>query len=144
MAIDSTPLILRGNLQLDGQDVSSSITSFKITANRAVVTIPATLGTAESSRAGAASYAIELGYFSTDSDEIDTVFAIMWSAITDDADGQVDFSGSMRDGAINDANPAWSGTFICTGTSVGGDAEALSTYSGTYPLIAAPHRDGNT
>lgn len=144
MAIDSTPLILRGNLRLDGQDVSDSITSFKVIGNRAVIEIPATLGTPISRRAGAASYEIELAYFSTDADDNDTVFAIMWNSLTDDADGEVEFSGSMRDGPVGNDNPGWSGTFIVTGTSIGGNAEELSTYSGTYPLTGEPVRDGTT
>lgn len=143
-----TPLVLKGNLAIgidagSAVDVSDSITALKITANRDIVDVPATLAGPKSFRAGGAQYAVEISYLSTDEDPDDTVFAMFWTAIAS-ADGILYFEGSMRDGTVSDANPLWSGEFIVTGAAIGGDAEALSTDSQTFPCVAKPGRAAST
>lgn len=143
-----TPLVLKGNLAIgvdamSATDVSDSVTAFRITTDRDIVDVPATLAGPKSFRAGGAQYHIEVSYLSTDDDTTSALFAQFWNAVAS-ADGILYFEGSMRDGTVSDANPLWSGEFIVTGAGIGGNAEELSIDSQTFPCIAAPTRDITT
>lgn len=139
----TTPLLLKGNLALGTTangvaDVSDGITTFKISADRDEVSIPATLATPKSARVGGVKYQIEVGYFSND-ESTTGIFGLFWASLIT-ADGLIYFSGSMRDGLVTASNPLWTGSFYVTGASLGGGAEDLSVDSRTFTMTGAPTR----
>lgn len=134
------PLILKGNLKLGttaetAVDVSEEVTTFKVMGEVSVVEIPPTLARERRNRGGSATYSLEIGYLS--SDEADGVFRLLWAAIGSQSK-ELYFEGSMRDDVVSADNPLYTGRIIVVGAAVGGEAEALSTDSNTYPMVEAP------
>lgn len=141
-----TPLVLKGFLKLGSTalgvvDVSDSILALRLSADSAEVEVPATLGTPIGARKGGTKWHIEIGYLSTD--EADGVTQLFYDA-TIDPDGILFFEGAVTDDPISADNGLWTGSFICTGFELGGDAEALSTGSRTYTMTGAPSRAVST
>lgn len=141
-----TPLVLKGYLKLGATelgvaDVSDSILALRISADSDTIEVPATLGTPKGARKGGTRWSIEIGYLSTD--EADGVTQLFYDA-TIDPDGILFFEGAVTDDPISADNALWSGSFICSGFELGGDAEALSTGSRTYTMTGAPNRAVST
>lgn len=129
------PLILTGNLEIDGVDVSDQVTSFMFKASRDSVTVPATFGQRKSFRAGDDSYEVDIAYLSdTDATALTQIF---WTAIAD-TDGTVTVAGTMRPGAVSATNPQWTATAVVTGVGVGGDVNTVGVDSQTFPLTDRP------
>lgn len=138
----SGPLILKGNLKLGASagsaiEVGDAITGFKLSFSRDQVQIPATLGAGKYKKNGGVEYSVQLDYFSNDVSATADVFGLLWATAADD-DGLLYFEGSLRNGVVSANNPKWAGTFSVNGAQLGGNAEDLSTGSGTFPLQAAP------
>lgn len=136
----TTPLFLKGNLKLgtssgSSVEVGDEVTHFAIGVKVDEIEVPETMGTAKGARAGAADYSVTLGYLS--SPQLGGVFRRLFDGIISDS-GTMYFEGTLRDAAVSAANPKWSGTFVVTEASIGGDAEALSTAQSTFPMTGAP------
>ena len=129
------PLILTGNLTIDGVDVSDQVTAFKFSATRDQVEIPATLGQRKSFRAGNDMYEVEIEYLS----DVDAtaITQVLWTAIAD-ADGTIDVAGTFRPGAASASNPEWTATAVVTGVGIGGTVNEVGTDSQTFPLTDRP------
>jgi len=129
------PLILTGNLEIDGTDVSDQIVGFKFTAARDRIEVPATLGQRKSFRAGNDSYEVEIEYLS----DVDAtaVTQLLWTAIAD-ADGTIAVAGTYRPGAVSATNPQWTATAVVTGVGIGGNVNEVGTDSQTFPLTDRP------
>lgn len=129
------PLILTGNLEIDGTDVSDQIVGFKFSAARDQIEIPATLGQRKSFAAGNDSYEVEIEYLS----DVDAtaVTQLLWTAIAD-ADGTILVSGTYRPGTVSATNPQWEATAVVTGVGIGGNVNEVGTDSQTFPLTDRP------
>lgn len=129
------PLILTGNLEINGTDVSDQVTSFMFKAARDQIEIPATFGQRKSFRAGNDSYEVDIDYL-TDVDAT-ALTQIFWTAIAD-ADGTVEIAGTMRPGVVSATNPQWTATAVVTGAGIGGEVNTVGTDSQTFPLTDRP------
>tara|TARA_R110000803_G_scaffold63024_1_gene123565 strand:- start:7264 stop:7680 length:417 start_codon:yes stop_codon:yes gene_type:complete len=129
------PLILTGNLEIDGVDVSAQVTAFKFSAARAQIEIPQTFGTRMSFAAGNDSYEIEIEYLSDN--DATALSQIFWTAIAD-ADGTVTCAGTFRTGAVSATNPQWTATAVVTGVGIGGEVNTVGVDSQTFPLTDRP------
>lgn len=129
------PLILTGNLEIDGTDVSDQIIGFKFSAARDQIEIPATLGQRKSFAAGNDSYEVEIEYLS-DTDAT-AVTQLLWAAIAD-ADGTIVVGGTYRPGAVSATNAQWTATAVVTGVGIGGNVNEVGTDSQTFPLTDRP------
>lgn len=139
-------LILKGNLSI-GQpgdavgafvDVSNEVTEFRIDAIVSTVNVPATLGAGEYAKAGGVRYELKISYLP--SEAASGLFLMLWTAIGT-ATKELQFAGSMQDGAISTTNAQWVGSFIVTGAGLGGNAEELMVDSRTFIMTGAPTRD---
>lgn len=129
------PLILTGNLEIDTVDVSEQVTSFKFSATRDQIDIPATFGTRMSYAPGNDTYEVELEFLA-DTDTT-AITQILWTAIAD-ATGTIDVAGTFRPGAVSATNPQWTATAVVTGVGVGGEVNTVNTDSQTFPLLDRP------
>lgn len=129
------PLILRGNLEINGTDVSDQVTSFTIRGARDTIDIPATFGTPKSFAGGDDTYEVEIQYLP----DVDTtaLTQIFWTALSDD-DGTITFGGTMRFGATSATNPRWTGTALVTAVGIGGQVNTVATDSVTFPCVDRP------
>lgn len=129
------PLILKGNLEINGTDVSAQVTSFTIKGKRDEVRIPATFGSRSTVAGGDDQYEVEIAYLQdVDATAISEIF---WAALADSA-GTVTFSGTMRTGAISATNPAYEGTALVTGVGKGGGVNTVGVDTQTFPLTDRP------
>lgn len=129
------PLILTGDLEINGTDVSDQVMSFVIKASRESVEIPATLGTRKTFKAGNDSYEVEFNYLQDN--DATALTQIFWTALAD-ADGTITFGGTLRAGAVSATNPRWEGTAVVTGMGVGGEVNAVGDDSVTFPCTDRP------
>lgn len=129
------PLILKGNLEIDGTDVSEQVTGFTFRGARDEVEIPATLGTRSTVKGGNDKYEVQIDYL-IDNDAA-ALTQIFWAALAD-ADGTVLVAGTLRTGAISASNPEWEATVLVTGAGLGGDVNAVGVDSQTYPCLDRP------
>ena len=129
------PLILTGNLSIDGTDVSDQITAFTFSAMRDQVEIPATFGVRKSYAAGNDSYEVTIDYLS----DVDAtaVTQLLWTAIAD-AEGTIAVAGTFRPGAVSATNPEWTATAVVTGVGIGGTVNDVGIDSQTFPLVDRP------
>lgn len=136
----NTPLIFKGVFCVDDgggmTDVSDEITKAQLHIIVDTLEIPATAGQTKSARGGGAMATIEIGFLATDGTD-GTLFPKLWAAAATAAK-TLAFSLKMRDGAESASNPQWTGTMIVAGAELGGDAEALSQSSQTFPLTGLP------
>lgn len=129
------PLILKGNLEIDGVDVSDQVTQFKFMGARSQVDIPATFGQRASFAAGNDTYQVQIDYLSdTDATALSQIF---WTAIAD-SEGTVEVSGTFREGAVSATNPQWVGTAVVLGVGIGGEVNTVGVDSQTFPLQDRP------
>lgn len=129
------PLILRGNLEIDGVDVSEQVTEFRFAATRAQIDIPQTFGSRASYGPGSDTYEVTIAYLAdTDAEAISQIF---WTAIADDT-GTVEVAGTFRPGAVSATNPQWVGTALVVGAGVGGEVATVALDSQTFPLLDRP------
>lgn len=130
------PLILKGNLTINGVDVSDSVTSFTFTGSRDVVDIPATFGSGKSFAAGSDSYQVEVSYM-TNTATPTQLTGVFWDALADAA-GTVTVEGTFNTGAVSPTNPSYTATAVVTGVGIGGDVNTLGQDSQTFPLTGRP------
>lgn len=132
------PLILKGNLEINGTDVSDQVTAFKFMGVRAEVEIPATFGTRQSVGPGNDTYQVQIDYLA----DVDAaaLTQIFWTAIAD-GEGTVEVSGTFRDEVVSATNPLWVGTALVTGAGIGGDVNTVAVDSQTFPLLDRPTQD---
>jgi len=129
------PLILRGNLKIDGEDVSAQVTEFKFAGERAQIDIPGTFDTRPSFAGGYDTYTVEIAYLAdTDTTALTQVF---WSKLAADP-GTITVSGTFRAGEVNADNPEWSATAQVLMTSLGGEVNTVALDSVTFPLLDRP------
>lgn len=132
------PLILKGNLKINGTDAPEQVTSFMFKGAREAVTIPATFGARQSVGAGADSYECEIGYLQ-DTDAT-ALSMILWDALADD-EGTITVSGTLRAGAIAVGNPEWTATCVVTAAVLGGEVNTVAVDSVTLPCTDRPTKD---
>lgn len=132
----STPLILKGNLKVNGVDVSAAVTSFTFKGMRETIDIPATFGSSQTFRGGSDTYEVEINYFQNTATPTHMT-GVFWDALAD-ADGTVTVEGSFNTGAVSATNPKWTGTALVTGVGLGGDVNTLAVDSQTFPLLGRP------
>lgn len=129
------PLILKGNLSVDGSDVDDQVTSFKFMGERDQVTVPATFGARSSSKAGNDTYTVEIAYLQDqDSAALTQVF---WDALAD-GDGTVTIVGSFESGAVSASNPSYTATAVVTEVGMGGAVNEVGQDTVTFPLTDRP------
>lgn len=122
----------------DVADVSAEVTAMTIKADVDEIDVPATLGAPKSSRAGGVKYTLSISYFSDGSP--DTVFDLLWTAITTTADKVLFFEGAASDDPISADNPLFTGSVVVLGTQIGGTAEELMTADTDLPMTGAPDK----
>jgi hypothetical protein len=118
-------------------DFSDAIESMTFIAEAAVVDVPATLATPESSRAGSRKYSVTIKYFSNDVSSTNELFRVLLDELMS-GDGEVPFAAQFHAGAVSTTNPKYSGTLIVTRAAIGGDVGTLSDDAVTFSLKAAP------
>ena len=129
------PLILTGNLEIDGTDVSEQVTAFTFRGTRDQIEIPSTFGARMSFAAGDDQYEVEIEYLSdTDATALSQIF---WTALAD-ATGTVSVAGTFRPGAVSATNPQWTATAVVTAVGIGGTVNNVGTDSVTFPLTDRP------
>lgn len=129
------PLILTGNLEINGTDVSEQVTQFKFAAARAEVEIPQTFGTRQSVAGGADTYEVMIDYLAdVDATSLTQIF---WAAIAD-VDGTVEVAGTFRPGVVSATNPRWVGIALVTAAGLGGEVSTVAVDSQTFPLLDRP------
>lgn len=129
------PLILKGNLKVNGADVSEQVTSFKFTAARATVEKPATFGSRKSFGGGEDTYNCELAYLQDTASEALT--RIFWTAIASEP-GTVTVEGTIRDAPVGPDNPVWEAEVLVTGAGAGGDVNTYGVDTQTFPCLDRP------
>lgn len=129
------PLLLTGNLKINGTAVASQVTSFMFKAQRDSIEVPATFGTRKSYRPGDDTYEVDISYL-TDTDAT-ALTQIFWTAVADAA-GTVTVAGTMRPGVVSATNPEWTATAVVTGAGIGGDVNTIGVDSQTFPLTDRP------
>ena len=129
------PLILKGNLEINGTDVSAQVTSFKFTAERATIEKPATFGSRKSFAGGEDTYAVEIEYLQDVS--ADSLSMIFWTAVAAEP-GTITVSGTLRDAAVSADNPTFEATALVTGSGLGGQVNEYGVDSQTFPLLDRP------
>ena len=130
------PLILKGNLKVNGIDVSGSVTSYTFSGQRDTIDIPATFGSRASFAAGSDTYQVEIAYLSNTATPAELT-SVFWDALAD-ANGTVTVSGSFSSGAVSATNPSYTATAVVTGVSIGGAVNSLGQDSQTFPLKDRP------
>lgn len=129
------PLILTGNLEINGVDVSDQVTQFKFSGARAEVEIPATFGTRQSVGPGNDTYEVMIDYLSdVDATALTQIF---WTALAD-AEGTVEVGGTFRPGVVSATNPKWVGVALVTAAGLGGEVNTVGVDSQTFPLLDRP------
>lgn len=129
------PLILRGNLQIDGADVSAQVTQFKFAGVRAQIDIPGTFDTRPSFAGGYDTYEVAIDYLAdTDSTALTQVF---WAALASDP-GTIVVSGTFRAGEVSGTNPMWTATAQVLMTALGGEVNTVALDSVTFPCLDRP------
>lgn len=138
------PLVFTGQLCLSSDggvtwvDVSDEVTKAIYHPAKDVVAVPATLGKPKSSRGGGNDPGtLEVGFLATDGTD-GTIFPMFWAAAATTA-GTLKFALTLH-AATGEApaNPLWCGEIIVSGAELGGDAEALSESSQSFPLTDLP------
>lgn len=137
-------LVLTGNLQLQahggtdddstGTAAADEVFEFRIDAQVAAVTVPATMTGVEHGRGGAADYSVTIGYLSNDL--AGSLFRLLYANLG----STMVFAGSMRNTTVSATNPEWTGEFVVTEAALGGMSQQLSQGTATFPMIAAPSR----
>lgn len=138
----TTPLIVAedgGLFTVGGHDFSDAVSKVQLLVQANEVTLPQTLVTPETSRAGSRKYSIAIDYYSNDVSTTVELFGVLWEAITD-SDGMLAFTLQLHEGAVSASNPLWSQTLVGLETQLGGDAGSLSVGSSTFPLVGKPVR----
>lgn len=138
------PLILQGN-KLIGPgnagtlvNVDDQVIEFRVVAKRSTTEIPATFGKRKSYAAADDEYALEIRFLQdTDATALSEV---LWTALGDPT-GTINFSATMRDGAISATNPAWTGIAIVTGSDLGGKVNDVGVTTVSFPLVDRPVKD---
>lgn len=129
------PLILKGNLTINGVDVDDQVTQFKFMGARSQVDIPATFGSRLSYAGGNDSYTVQIDYLQdTDATALTQIF---WTALADD-EGTITVAGTMRPGPVSASNPEWTGTALVLGVGIGGEVNTVGIDSQTFPLLDRP------
>lgn len=138
------PLILQGNKQIGPGNagalvnVDDQVIEFRIVAKRSTVEIPATFGKRKSYGAADDEYALEIRFLQ-DTDAA-ALSEVLWTALGD-ATGTINFSATMRDGAISATNPAWTGIAVVTGSDLGGKVNDVGITTVSFPLVDRPAKD---
>lgn len=129
------PIVMTGNLEINGTDVSAQVMSFAVSGARDSIEIPATLATKKTFRAGNDTYTVTINYLP----DVDAtaVAMVLWAAL-DDTDGTIAFGGTLRPGAASATNPRITGEAVVTGLSIGGEVNTVVTDSQTFPCTARP------
>lgn len=133
MAYD--PIILKGNLSINGDDVSEQVTAFKFSGSRTTIDIPATFGRRQSVAAGTDSYTVQIDFLQ-DTDTA-AVSMILWDALADSA-GEIEVAGSFESGAVSATNPLFTATAIVNAVGLGGTVNTVATDSVTFPCTDRP------
>lgn len=129
------PLLLTGNLKVNGLSVSDQVIAFKFSGARAQIEKPATFGQRASFAPGGDTYEVEIEYLS-DTDAT-ALTQILWTALADVA-GTILVAGTFRPGLLSATNPQWSGTAVVTGVGMGGTVNEYGIDSQTFPLTGRP------
>lgn len=128
-------LQLEGTILLGGVDYSDEITSLLITRRRNLVARPATFGNSrETQKAGTLTEELTINFINGTAAAL--VWAELWDAIDTDS-AELTFSGTLTDAAIGADNPAFTGTCIVTGVSVGGQVGQYNQQTWTFPITEA-------
>lgn len=133
------PLILKGNLKINGDAVPEQITSFAFKGARETINIPATFGARASVAGGADTYECEISYLQ-DTDATEALSMILWDALADD-EGMITVAGTLRPGAIGANNPEWQATCLVTAAMLGGEVNTVGVDSVTLPCTDRPVKD---
>lgn len=134
-----SPLILRGNLKVNGNDVSDQVTSFTFTANVDTIDIPSTFGSRPSFAAGNDTYEVTIEYLMSNDATPFSLSEIFWDAIDTDA-GTITVAGTLRSGSVSATNPLYTATAVVTGVGLGGENNTVGQDSQTFPLTDRPTR----
>lgn len=129
------PLILKGNLEVNGTDVSDQVTQFKFMGARSQIDIPETFGLRASFAAGSDTYQVQIDFLQ-DTDAT-ALTQILWTALADD-EGTIEVAGTMRAGVVSATNPQWTATAVVTSVGVGGEVNTVGVDSVTLPLTDRP------
>lgn len=136
--------LLKGSLKLGADsgsatEVGDEITHFSITGAAEDIQVPAVLSTGVKGHlTGSSDWSIGLNYL-VNPDDATGVSAILLDAIMEGE--TVYFEGTFFEGAVSATNKKWSGYFIPTSSTVGGDVGALMSDSQTFPLTEKPTID---
>lgn len=114
-------------------DVKNWVSTFTIRTSRESVTIPATLGLEMSTAAGARSDSLEITFHS--GVEAAGLWALLYEAISTPT-AEVEFSGTMDEGAVSADNLEWSGTAVLLSLDAGGTVGQLRQQTVTLPIVA--------
>ena len=129
------PLILRGNLTIDGESVADQVTSFQFKGMRDQIEIPATFGQRKSVAGGGDSYEAEISFLQDiDAEAISQIF---WNALAD-ADGTVELAGTLKAGSVSATNPEFTVTALVTAANLGGEVNTVGVDSVTLPCLDRP------
>lgn len=129
------PLILKGNQEINGVDVSDQVMSITFRAARDRIEIPATFGLRKSFAAGDDSYEVEIAYLpDVDATALTQIF---WTALADD-EGTITVGGTMRAGATSASNPRWTAEAVVTQMAIGGGVNTVATDRVTFPCLDRP------
>lgn len=132
------PLILRGNLEVDGNDVSDQVIGFTFRGTRDEIEIPATLGVRKSWAGGSDEYEVEISYLpDVDATAITQIF---WTALADN-EGTIEIGGTLREGATSATNPRWTGVALVNASGIGGDVNTVAQESVTFKLLDRPTQE---
>lgn len=133
MAYD--PIILRGNLKVNGTDVSEQVTQFVFRGTRDTIDVPATFGRRASFSAGSDKYSVTIDFLQDQ--DATALSVIFWDALAD-ADGEITVAGSFEDGIVAPANPLYTATAVVNAAGMGGVVNTVATDSVTFPLTDRP------
>lgn len=130
----AVPIVLTGNLTIEGNDVADVVSSFKIIRSFNAVTIPATLANRrEVTAAGAMTEQCEITFHS------DVAAAGLWAElydVIDTDDPVIEITGTVSGDTVGPDNPEFSFDCRLMSLDTGGEVGALMQQTITLPITA--------